>query len=385
MIDGFVYGVGVMSGTSLDGIDVCICKFGPGSVSVENLSILHFEEHPMDENLKQRVKESMEDGNTSLVCQLNVELGMEFARAVNKTLKNCDEVEKCSFVACHGQTLYHVPERDSKKGWMTKSSLQVGDSNIILEETGCDYVVNDFRMADISVGGQGAPLVPFFDSFCFGSHKNIALLNIGGISNMTILPECEGFDCGPGNMILDSLCKSLFGKNFDHNGSFSAKGKVDQELLKKMWRYGEDFYEKKGPKSTGRELFGHMFNRNVLEWSKELKKEDVLRTAVQHVVDAIWHHIPKHVMTVVVSGGGALNATLLSEMQNRGKDRDLTCVKLECWEHCVNGLTSSNKESVAFCLLGMMTLLGLPSNVPSVTGASKKVVQGKITTRKRVF
>lgn len=377
-----IYGVGCMTGTSVDGIDVCIVKFAGGLLENHALSVVYFEEREYPEKLRRRVREAMETGSTSLVCQLNFEVALAIGDAINATVSNWGNLggNEVSFVASHGQTIYHIPQKNANRGWDTLSTLQVGDGNVIQQKTGIPLCVTDFRPADMACGGQGAPLVPFFDKWAWGSlDQTVALVNIGGIANCTILPLGVGFDCGPGNCIIDVLCQRLFNEPYDRDGELSAQGVVDPLAFQdRIWPLGADYFDLPPPKSTGRELFNNAFVsrfQEALGSCATTTPHSMVRMAVELTARSIWHSVrtyQPHV--IIVTGGGSQNPTLLSALTAL-----CPCVPLEKWSGNLPGLTSRNKEAVAFAVLGLHTLRGLPSNVPTVTGAALPCVLGKIS------
>ncbi len=378
-----VVGIGLMSGTSLDGVDVAVIQFPAGSV--RSARVLAFHEVPFPPALRHRTKEAMEGGSSASLCVLNAELGALFADAVNTTLALHPTFGAPLFVASHGQTIFHAPHQHA--------TLQMGEPAVILERinAGIQFVVSNFRAADVAAGGQGAPLVPFFDSWAWGaSEKQVALINVGGIANVTLLGggmSVLGFDTGPGNVVADSLCLQLLQQSCDVDGTVSAKGMVLPNVMAAMRALGEPFLaQQSGPRSTGRELFGAQFAREIVARFGEAEKaQDLVATAIEFTVQTLWEGIRqsgRSPQLLVVAGGGAHNPTL---MRRLAEISGVVCVKQdESAGHLatpVEGLTSKNKEAVAFALLGLAALLGCPSNVPSVTGASHSVVLGQVCCR----
>jgi anhydro-N-acetylmuramic acid kinase len=242
--------------------------------------------------------------------------------------------------------------------------------------------VGDFRVADMAVGGQGAPLVPYFDWLVFRSRKaNRLLLNIGGIANITVLPknctpdEVTAFDTGPGNMVVDFLMHEFYGKPFDHGGRTAASGVVSLDLFNRMIRHP---YLKAGPpKSTGREVFGKEYVDEILRHARGSEREDIIATASQFTAFAVYdgyrRFVEKDVRAdeIIVSGGGSRNRFLLDELR-----RYFAGVRVRLADEF--GISAEAKEATCFALLANETLAGHRANLPGVTGASKKVVLGKI-------
>ncbi len=310
-----VIGVGVMSGTSVDGIDVAVVCFPQGEV--RSCAVLRYEEHPFPAGLALRVKQAMEGGSSELLCALNVELSEAFAVAIAATVR--DDLRPL-FIACHGQTIWHSPS--------THSTLQLGDAAVLLARAprSVRFVVNNFRAADMAVGGQGAPLVPFFDNWTFGAEsEELCLLNVGGIANVTLLAAglpVLGFDTGPGNVVADSLCALLLGMSCDKDGTVSSKGKSIPSVLAEMRRLASPFLtQRDGPRSTGRELFGAQFARQIVAAFPSEKPEDLVATAIEFTACTVWEAVrraQRRPATLVVAGGGAHNPTLMRRLQELG-------------------------------------------------------------------
>jgi anhydro-N-acetylmuramic acid kinase len=308
-----IVGVGVMSGTSVDGIDVAVVRFPSGNVG--SCKVLRFAELPFPPALAARVKEAMERGSSEQLCVLDAELGRLFGDAVASVL--AEQNESPLFVASHGQTLWHAPA--------ARATLQLGDASSILQRapSSVQFVVSNFRPADVAAGGQGAPLVPFFDSWAWGSSPDeLCLANVGGIANVTLLGAnlpVIGFDCGPGNVVADSLCLQLLQLPCDVDGSVSSKGKVVPQVLAEMFRLAKPFLsQESGPRSTGRELFGAQFARQIVSAFPSERPEDLVCTAVEFTAVTMWNAIrrsQRRPATLVVAGGGSRNPTLMSRLR----------------------------------------------------------------------
>jgi len=266
-------------------------------------------------------------------------------------------------------------------GRTVRATLQIGDPSVLATLTGIT-TVGDFRVADMAVGGQGAPLVPYVDWMLFrSSRRNRLMLNIGGIANITVLPrgctadQVIAFDTGPGNMVVDSLMHEFYGKPFDTDGKTAASGAVSLDLFRWMARH--PYLKARPPKSTGREEFGQEFVESLMLHGKGYDREDVVATASQFtafaVHDAYKRFVRRKMVTdeVIVSGGGARNRFFLDELQRYFPGAHVCTVE-------EFGFSSDAKEALCFALLANETLARRPTNLPSVTGARKHVVLGKV-------
>lgn len=379
-------GIGIMSGTSVDGVDVAIISV-KGSGEKLSYQQLAFGTVDIPQALRSEIFKQFNPAESSVdkLCSLNFELGQLFASAARSVVEKAGlRLEDIDFIGSHGQTIYHIPVDQSGAG-LAKSTMQIGEASVLAEMFHCP-VVSDFRVRDMAAGGEGAPLVPYVDHLLFRSDtKNIALQNIGGIGNVTFLPkggsasDVIAFDTGPGNMIMDEAMNILSEGRFlfDKNGELAAKGKVDEEFLNELMAH--PYFTLPVPKSTGRELFGAAFTREIVDRmrGKGLSSEDILATVTMFtamtIVDQFGRFLPVGggVDTLVVSGGGAYNATLLGFLKELGGFTVKTQEDL--------GFSSESKEAVAFAILANETLFGLPNNVPTATGAAKQVVLGKLT------
>ncbi|WEG14936.1 anhydro-N-acetylmuramic acid kinase AnmK [Pullulanibacillus sp. KACC 23026] len=370
-----------MSGTSLDGVDAALVKIEEEEDSLK-AKLIEFYQADMPSHLKEEIKRSM-DPQTSridLLCSLNFKLGYWFAEAVKKVCEAANfPIEELDLVGSHGQTLYHIPKSE---GNLSRSTLQLGEPSIIAYETGA-LVLSNFRPMDMAAGGEGAPLVPYTDYLLFRSEKYRALQNIGGISNVTVLPafasidDVSGSDTGPGNMIIDELCVRLLGVPFDNEGRVAAKGKVHSDLLEELLQH--PFLKRKPPKSTGREDFGEAFVDQLLaKWNQRLGNNDLIATATQFTASSIAHFyenylFPYHpIQEVIISGGGASNHTLVRMIQEL-----LPNCRVLVQEDL--GFCSQAKEAIAFAVLAYETYHKRCGNIPKATGAKERVILGQIT------
>ena len=388
--------IGLMSGTSADGIDVAVVRLD-GAPPFLNWEVLAHMYRPFVPNLRDEIFTCFrpENGSVDRLCRLNFTLGRAFGAAALDAATHAGlSITEIDLIGSHGQTLWHEPPVGGGMG----STLQLGEPAIIAEVTGVP-VVSNFRTRDMAAGGQGAPLVPLADWVLF-SHptKFRAAQNIGGIANVTLLPPVAvtqepssqidilsasthnvlAFDTGPGNMLIDEAARLATDSewNYDHDGALAAQGKVDKSLLAKWMT--EPFFHQRPPRTTGRELFGTQ--RAAEYWSQAsqrgLSPGDIVATLTALTAASIEHayrsFLPVFPDEVIVSGGGASNPTLMSMLAERLRPAYVTTSK----EY---GLGIEAKEAVAFAVLAYETWHRRPGNVPSATGASHAVVLGSIT------
>ncbi|MDI3092495.1 anhydro-N-acetylmuramic acid kinase AnmK [Priestia megaterium] len=377
-----MYAVGLMSGTSLDGIDAALVQI-EGSGYESKVKLLHFITMPFSPQLKKEIEQalSFEHSNVQLICSLNFKLGYAFADAVKKVCQEARfSLEKIDAIGSHGQTIYHQPYAS---GSTAMSTLQIGEPAVIAYETKTKVVAN-FRVMDMAAGGQGAPLVPHTERILYSHDDRARLLqNIGGIGNVTLIPPKKSpipvvaFDTGPGNMMIDEACQQLFNVSFDENGRLAAEGKIISELLEDCMNH--DYMKLSPPKSTGRELFGTQYTKKLLEKYSKHKKEDLLATITMFTASSIVQHYETFIFPaysideVIIGGGGSYNNTLMNMIKAQLGKRCSVYTQEEI------GMSSEAKEAVAFAVLANETLSGYPSNVPSATGALSPVILGNIT------
>ena len=372
--------VGLMSGTSADGIDAVLTRItGYGlSTKVEQLGY-YFQ--PFDTATRQSILDICggESGGTREVCLLGTHLGRLYADAVAHLLEQIG-VETVDLIGCHGQTVYHIPAETPYLNTTIRGTLQIGDPSYLAERFGCP-VVSDFRIRDMAAGGLGAPLVPYTEYLLYRSDtEDVALQNIGGIGNITLLPagctldQVTAFDTGPGNMVMDALVTRITGgkMRYDDGGRLAATGKVIPELLSRMM--DDPYLALQPPKTTGREYYGADYVNKLLS-SDNYNLVDVLATATAFTAETIAHSLrtfaPKLPARLVVAGGGSRNPTLLRFLQQA-----LPEVTVQTQEDL--GLDSDAKEAVAFAILANESLFGSCNNAPSATGAKHGVVMGRI-------
>lgn len=374
---------GVMSGTSADGIDVALVQIS-GRGFKTKLRLLHHQHASFPATVRRQILAVMNaSASVADLSRLNFLLGELYAEAVLKAQRSSGR--RSELIGCHGQTIYHQGEAAKFLGRQVATTWQTGEAAVIAARTGVP-VVGDFRAADMAAGGKGAPLVPFLDYLLYRDKKAGRIVqNIGGIANLTAIPasakpaQVIAFDTGPGNMVIDAMTETLFGKPFDRDGRFAARREVNANLLR--WAMGMRFFSQPPPKTAGREEFGREFVREFLRRAKGTKKEDVIATATAFTARSIADAIRVFVLRgkhnyrdYFVSGGGTRNRTLMQMLE-----RELSPLGLRTRTTNELGLPSEAKEAVAFAVLAYQTWNRQPSNIPSATGASRPAVLGKIS------
>jgi anhydro-N-acetylmuramic acid kinase len=377
--------VGLMSGTSADGIDAALVRI-QGSGLESKVTLVDYKIFPHPKPLHDQILQVAEAREVAVsdLCGLNVLLARRFAEAVMLIIEQqCYKNVDIDLIGSHGQTIRHLPEPWAFMGEMVTATWQIGDPAIIAKLTGIT-TVGDFRIDDVVLGGQGAPLVPYLDYLLFRSEReHRACLNIGGIGNICHLPmnaapdEVMAFDTGPGNMLLDAVMQQDFGQPFDKDGAVAAQGHIHEQLLQ-AWLQ-EPFIIAHPPKSTGRELYGLDYVRRVREdgAKRGLNPYDVMATLTALTADAVWLAytnflaVRGSIAKLLVSGGGSRNPMIMKRLQERFVD--VAVVRTD-----EMGMPSAAKEAVCFAVLANETAHGLPANLPSVTGAKRNAVLGKI-------
>ena len=373
--------VGLMSGTSLDGVDTVLCEIS-GQDESTKVKQLYFKTYDIPESLRTKIRKccSRELIPVDLICSLNFELGYLFADSVKSLCKDANvKLEDLSFIASHGQTIFHIPKAYDD---YVPSTLQIGEAAIIANECKTK-VISNFRVMDMAVGGEGAPLVPYSETLLY-SEKNqaVALQNIGGIGNVTVLPKkgdtkkVIAFDTGPGNMMIDEAVRTFYGKKYDTDGYYARQGNLIPSLAAELKEH--PYFNLEIPKTTGREMFGEHFTKSILEKYHSCEPNDLIHTFTWFTAYSIAYHYKKYLISeyglkkCIIGGGGAYNSYLLELIRN--EIPEVTVMTQE--EH---GFSSEAKEALAFVILGNQTYHGSPSNVPSATGAKKSVILGQIT------
>lgn len=367
--------VGLMSGTSADGVDAALVEVA-GAGEGTRVRLVTFLTRPYAPALRARVL-GLGEASAAELLDLHYHLGEEFARAALAVIEPAGRRgEAVHLVGSHGQTARHRPRAGAPAG--RGATLQVGEPAVIAELTGLP-VVADFRPRDVAAGGEGAPLVPLVDWLLFRVPGRVrACLNLGGIANVTVLGDrletVRAFDLGPANMPLDAVVQAWTGdaELFDRDGARAAAGRVDERLLAELLRH--PFLAAPPPKSTGRETFGQAFVTPLL--SRFAGREaDLLATLTRFVADAVAGGLRRHVTggidELLVSGGGARNRTLMRALRE-----SLAPIPVRALDEV--GMDPDAKEAVAFAVLANETLFGRPGNLPAATGAAGPRVLGKI-------
>ncbi len=380
--------VGLMSGTSVDGIDTALVKIS-GDMHQPQVKLLKFENYPFPQQVRELIFELFDPKKATVtkVGYLNFLLGELYAKAAHDiAAEHGIAMSEIDLIGSHGQTIWHSPEADNRHGFDIAYTVQIGEGAVIANRTGIT-TVSDFRVADMALGGQGAPLVPFTEQLLYSESGNCRLLlNIGGISNVTVLPgdnsEIFAFDTGPGNMIIDALvCAMTEGAQaYDYDGQIARSGTVCETLLSELT--ADAYYNAPLPKSTGRERFGEQYTQQIIKRSEQLKISfaDMVATATEltarTIADSYTRYIAPKITAseMIIGGGGSYNSTLiarLTELMAQHEVKVLTQEQL--------GYSSDAKEAIAFALLADRTALGLGNSLPAVTGARGQAILGKIS------
>jgi anhydro-N-acetylmuramic acid kinase len=371
--------LGVMSGTSLDGIDVAACRFS--GKQIERIAFYSVEWLPA---LRDQIMEfaTAEQVNMNDLVRSHFELAQEYASAIHATLLVSNiPASMIRAIGLHGQTIRHLPTGP------IPATFQLGSGAALAAITKID-VVSDFRAADIALGGQGAPLMPMFDHYFLVSDSvDRLIVNIGGIANVTWLPkhakpgEVVAFDSGPGNMLLDATTRRYFGKPFDENGDIARSGKIDNDLLEEFLSH--PYFALPPPKSTGRELFSERFLENLNNKIAEgkLAPEDALSTLTELTARSILKSFDvltsssSHI-EIIVSGGGAFNEYLLDRLRCNAPDNASILISDAV------GIPAKAKEAVAFAFFACAFVESIAIHLPSTTGASHPTVLGSLSKGK---
>lgn len=365
--------IALMSGTSCDSIDAGLCEVYP-DMTVKLIQGINYK-YP--EHIRAKIFQLFRgEASVKDICQMNFAIGKCFAEACKVLIS---EFGKPDFISSHGQTIYHYPFDKKIDGINLKSTLQIGESSVIAQET--NYLtISNFREADMAQGGQGAPLVCFADEKWFKNKgKNFAIQNIGGISNVTVVSkdfDTFGFDTGLGNIMIDYCMNKYFSLPYDKDGEIAKEGTISDSWLACLLQ--DEYYFMDPPKSTGREYFSPKYIENTLKFAPQNPK-DIIATVTaltaKTIADSYERFIYPNVgiHEAVICGGGAYNKTLMKYLRTYLP----SYIDLKTCEDY--GISNNFKEVMAFALLGYCTYYGIPNNLPCCTGAKKRVVMGKLT------
>jgi anhydro-N-acetylmuramic acid kinase len=354
--------IGVMSGTSLDGIDIALCE-----IKGESFELLHSEGYPFDKKLKADILTAINSPTTlKTIGELDTRLGHLYANAINTFIltKKIDK-KYIKAIGLHGQTLWHEPNGEFP------FSMQLGNANVITVQTGVS-VISDFRQKDIALGGQGAPFAPVFHQFMFCRLKgNIAVLNIGGMANLSILGEkLTGYDTGCGNILMDNWISSKKGLPYDKDGEWASSGTVNPKLLKLMLL--DPYFSQKAPKSTGREYFNKKWLEKKLHDFIVVKDEDIQATLLELTAQTISNEVKKtSTDMLIVCGGGVKNTQLMKRLKT-----EINGVEVISSDEC--GVSSEFMESMAFAWLAYKRINKEKVELSSVTGSRENAMLGAI-------
>lgn len=394
-----MYVIGLMSGTSTDGIDAALVAI-EGAPPTLQWQVIQYNNLPYPPALQAEIFACFRPETSSVdrLCRLNFALGRAFAAAALHCIVAAGRAPAdVQLIGSHGQTVWHIPSGADA------STLQLGEPAVIAELTGVP-VVSNFRTRDMAAGGQGAPLVAYVDQLLFTHPSKVrALQNIGGIANVTYLPsrpsgvpavgaqstlerggeqmtgeQAFAFDTGPGNMLIDDAMRRISGGSlaFDRDGAVAARGQIDEELLAAWLQH--PYFAQPSPKTTGRELFGTQMGEQLWQAAQahHLSDADFVATVSAltafSIADAYRRFLPRLPDEVIVSGGGARNPTLLTLLQSALP----TCTVITSDDV---GLVAEAKEAVIFAILAYESWHGRPGNLPTATGASRPVILGSIT------
>lgn len=372
--------IGLMSGTSLDGLDIALCKFRDSGPKTK-FSLINFVTIPYSDNFKAEVQQvfARRDADLEKVCLLNEYIGDYHAQLVLQALEGWSiERSSVDFIASHGQTIYHAPQSQHKQPGYPDATLQIGDGDHIAVKTGI-LTISDFRQKHVAAGGEGAPLALYGDVL-LGSKpgENRILLNIGGIANLTYLPANGDFakvictDIGPGNTLIDAACRKYFDKPYDEGSNIAHTGKVNDGLLAAL--FDNPFFKEKLPKTTGPELFSLNYIQNAQKRMgvTAIAPEDLLATlssfTAKNIADFITSHFQVEGLKIFASGGGVRNPYVMESLRQALPGAELAATS-------TLGIDPDAKEAILFALLGNEALCGEPFNI----GDSPAILMGKFS------
>ena len=382
------YVIGLMSGTSVDGIDAAIVEIRGHGLETA-IDLIAFETFSFPPRVSQRILALCQPntGRVDDICEMNFYIGHLFAEAVKHILqKSGMSANDISLIGSHGQTIHHLPKDASTNRNASRypSTLQIGEPAVIAHETGIPTIA-DFRVADMAAGGQGAPLIAYPDYLLFrDSVKTVGLLNIGGIANLTVLPancsldSVSASDTGPGNMCIDAVVREITEgtERYDKAGTRAAQGTAYQPLIDEWLKH--PYFQLQPPKTTGREMFGNTFAMECLAACSKhgLADNDCIATLTELTVQTITRYIERLVAgqspinVLYVSGGGVHNRTIMRRLSEVLAD-----IVVEPVDN--SGISADAKEAIAFAILANESLHGHGGNLPSATGASVRKILGK--------
>ena len=375
-----MYAIGIMSGTSMDGVDTVLVDIEGYGLQTQ-LKVIGYHEYPMPLEKKEKIKRACDEklSRVDEICSLNFELGYLFVEAVQTLLEKYHiSSQHIQFIATHGQTIYHIP---FQKGKLLPSTLQIGEPAILAYAFNTT-IVSNFRVMDMAANGQGAPLVPYSEFLLYSQeNQNIALQNIGGIGNVTLLigqdiHRIQAFDTGPGNMMMNEACRKLYHQEYDDQGRIASQGSVISQLLEELMAH--PYMKKTPPKSTGREDFGENYVHSLIHKYQNEKPEDIITTFTYFTAKSMAYHYQKYILKdysldkIIIGGGGSHNQTLIQYIKEELMD-------IPVYTQDELGYSSDAKEAIAFAIMGNETLHHHFSNVKSATGAKEDVILGNIT------